>query len=140
MTDKIKVKSAKRRKVASLDKKKAMGGWLFVLPFVIGFLLFEPIATYAAACIIIFVSQRFTYYSKVTFFLGKICLGVYLFLHYASFTLIIYLYREYLWVLLNAGFIIEAATMIYAAQYGIEYSVCRIKAWISKKRSERIGR
>ena len=44
MTDQIKVKSAKRRKVASLDKKKAMGGWLFVLPFVIGFLfIYLPI-------------------------------------------------------------------------------------------------
>ena len=38
MTGQIKTKSVKRRKVASLDKKKAMGGWLFVLPFVIGFL------------------------------------------------------------------------------------------------------
>jgi ABC-type sugar transport system permease subunit len=30
---------AKKRKVASLDKKKARAGWVFVLPFVIGFLL-----------------------------------------------------------------------------------------------------
>ena len=29
----------KKRKVASLDKKKARAGWIFVLPFVIGFLL-----------------------------------------------------------------------------------------------------
>ena len=29
----------KKRKVASLDKKKARAGWVFVLPFVIGFLL-----------------------------------------------------------------------------------------------------
>lgn len=29
----------KRRKVASLDKRKARAGWLFVLPFIIGFLL-----------------------------------------------------------------------------------------------------
>ena len=33
------VKPAKKRKSASLDKKKARGGWLFVLPFVIGFVL-----------------------------------------------------------------------------------------------------
>ncbi len=38
MTEQISVKKpAKRRKTASLDKKKARGGWLFVLPFVIGF-------------------------------------------------------------------------------------------------------
>lgn len=29
----------KRRKVVSLDKKKARGGWLFVLPFILGFFL-----------------------------------------------------------------------------------------------------
>ncbi len=29
----------KKRKIASLDKKKARAGWIFVLPFVIGFLL-----------------------------------------------------------------------------------------------------
>lgn len=30
---------AKKRKVASLDKKKSRAGWIFVLPFVIGFLV-----------------------------------------------------------------------------------------------------
>ncbi len=30
---------AKKRKIASLDKKKARAGWVFVLPFVIGFVL-----------------------------------------------------------------------------------------------------
>ena len=29
----------KRRKIASLDRKKARAGWIFVLPFVVGFLL-----------------------------------------------------------------------------------------------------
>lgn len=34
----------KRRKVVSLDKKKARGGWLFVLPFILGFfLIYLPI-------------------------------------------------------------------------------------------------
>ena len=39
MTTDIKVKAPKRKKSASLDKRKARGGWLFVLPFVIGFIL-----------------------------------------------------------------------------------------------------
>ena len=30
---------AKKRKVVSLDRKKARAGWIFVLPFVIGFLV-----------------------------------------------------------------------------------------------------
>ena len=29
----------KRRRIASLDRRKARSGWLFVLPFVIGFVL-----------------------------------------------------------------------------------------------------
>ena len=32
-------KAPKRRRAASLDKRKAMGGWLFVLPFVLGLVL-----------------------------------------------------------------------------------------------------
>ena len=33
------VKPAKKKKIASLDAKKARGGWFFVLPFVIGFVI-----------------------------------------------------------------------------------------------------
>lgn len=32
-------KAPRRRRAASLDKRKAMGGWLFVIPFVIGLIL-----------------------------------------------------------------------------------------------------
>ena len=99
----------------------------------IGNLIWEPIATYAAALIIIFVSQKYTYYSDVTYFLGKICIGVYLFLHYSSIVLQPYLSNEYLWVLTNAGFIIEVAVMIYAVQYAIEYVISRVKMRVKRK-------
>ncbi len=40
MTNSVKNNApAKRRKIVSLDKKKARAGWLFVLPFVIGFIV-----------------------------------------------------------------------------------------------------
>jgi ABC-type sugar transport system permease subunit len=39
MTKDIKAKAPKRRRSASLEKRKARGGWLFVLPFVLGFIL-----------------------------------------------------------------------------------------------------
>ena len=39
MTNEIKAKAPKKRKIASLDRKKARAGWIFVLPFVIGFIL-----------------------------------------------------------------------------------------------------
>ena len=35
----VNVKAPKRRKIASLDKRKARAGWFFVLPFLIGFVL-----------------------------------------------------------------------------------------------------
>ena len=112
-----------------------LGMLISIVAFVGGFLFFEPIATYAAALIIILVSQKFTYYSGVTFFLGKICLGVYLFLHYSSIVLNGFLNNEYLWVLTNAGFIIEAAVMIYAVQYAIEFALSRIKLALKDKKS-----
>jgi len=39
MTSEIKVKAPKKKKIASLERKKARAGWIFVLPFVIGFIL-----------------------------------------------------------------------------------------------------
>ena len=39
MTKEMQVKPTKKKKNASLDKRKARGGWLFVLPFVLGFVL-----------------------------------------------------------------------------------------------------
>ena len=118
-------------KINALAKKYfATGLSVTIIAFVLGFLFFEPIATYSAALIIIIISQRFTYYNGVTFFLGKICIGVYLFLHYSSIVLWGFLDREYLWVLLNAGFIIEVAVMIYAAQYAIDLLIKRFCAKI----------
>ena len=109
-----------------------IGMLLCISAFVIGFLTWEAIGTYAAALIIILVSQKYTYYSNVTYFLGKICIGVYLFLHFSSIVLQPYLSNEYLWVLTNAGFIIEVAIMIYAVQYAIDYMIDRAKALIKR--------
>ena len=39
MTQDIKLKAPKKRKNASLDKRKSRAGWIFVLPFLIGFIL-----------------------------------------------------------------------------------------------------
>ena len=51
MTENVKVKNVKKKKIASLDKKKARAGWIFVLPFVIGLvfiyipIIFDSIST-----------------------------------------------------------------------------------------------
>ena len=55
MTNELKVKAPKRKKIASLERKKARAGWIFVLPFIIGFILiYLPI---------IFDSIRYTFYT-----------------------------------------------------------------------------
>ena len=109
------------KEINAFAKKHFLSGILITVPlFALGYVFSEAIATYSATAIVILVSQKYTYYSKITFFLGKICIGVYLFLHYSSLVLWGFLDREYLWVLLNAGFIIEVAIMIYAVQYAID--------------------
>ena len=118
---------------AIASKYFKFGMLLSVAAFIVGFLVYEPLATYSAAIIIILVSQKYTYYNPFTFFLGKICIGVYLFLHYSSIVLQPYLEHKYLWVLTNAGFIIEVAIMIYAVQYAIDFSISRVKLWRNKK-------
>ena len=126
-------------KINELAKKYfTVGLSVSIAAFILGFLFFEPIATYAAAVIIIIISQKFTYYSSVTFFLGKICIGVYLFLHYSSIVLQSFLGHEYLWVLLNAGFIIETAAMIYAVQYAMDHLINRLGTKIFTKRADRV--
>ena len=113
-----------------------LGMILSVAVFAIGFVFFEPAATYAAAIIIILVSQKFTYYSSVTHFLGKICIGVYLFLHYSSIVMQSFIDREYLWVLTNAGFIIEVSIMIYAVQYSIDYAIRYVVNTVKSKKEK----
>ena len=39
MQQTVSAPKTKKRKIASLDRKKARAGWIFVLPFIIGFLL-----------------------------------------------------------------------------------------------------
>lgn len=44
MTNSVKATPKKKRRIASLDKRKARAGWIFVLPFVLGFaLIYLPI-------------------------------------------------------------------------------------------------
>lgn len=124
-------------KINSFAKKHfRLGLILSVAVFIVGFIFYEPAATYSAAVIIILVSQKYTYYSGVTYFLGKICIGVYLFLHYSSIVMQEFIHNEYLWVLTNAGFIIEVAVMIYAVQYAIEYSVRHMIRVIESKKEK----
>jgi len=104
-----------------------------MLGFWVGFFTLEFISTYSAALLIIVLSQRITYYSRVTHFLGKICLGVYLFLHFSSLALQPYLSNPYWWMLLNAGFILELSVILY----GIEIIIRKAISFIASAVKER---
>ena len=108
----------------------------FILCFIgfwIGFFTLEIIATYCSALLIIILSQKITYESKVTYFLGKICLGVYLFLYFSTLVLQPYLTNPYWWMLLNAGFILELSVALYGVQILISKGITLVKSQAKKK-------
>ena len=92
-----------------------------IAAFILGFFIWEPLATYAAVAIIITVSQKYIYKSPITHFFGKLAIGIYLYLHFSSIVMQPFISNEYLWVLTNAGFIIELAAITYAAEYALTY-------------------
>lgn len=111
----------------------------FVVCFIgfwIGFFTVECIATYSAALLIIILSQKITYYSNITYFLGKICLGVYLFLFFSSLALQPYLNNPYWWMLLNAGFILELSVILYGVQIFIKNLTSKIYNFIKNKKTK----
>ena len=59
MTENVKVKAVKKKKIASLDKKKARAGWIFVLPFVIGLIfIYIPIIFDSISTSLIFTEKN----------------------------------------------------------------------------------
>jgi peptidoglycan/LPS O-acetylase OafA/YrhL len=105
--------------------------------FWVGFFTLEFIATYSAALFIITVSQKITYDSSVTYFLGKICLGVYLFLHFSSLALQPYVTNPYWWMLLNAGFILDLSVLLYGAQTLIQKFIQGCSTKIKERQENR---
>lgn len=102
--------------------KKYFWQILIVLIFVFVWGLFkaEPFGGYSASLLLICLSQKVTYKSKVTFFLGKICLGVYLFLYFSSFVMHPFVNNQYLWVITNAVFIFALSIILYLFENCLE--------------------
>ena len=101
---------------------------------VIGFIFNEPLSTYGACIFLMTIAQRFTWENKVTYFLGKICIGVYLFLHFSTLTLQHFINNEALWLLLNAGFILLFAVLLYGVIVLIEKGIVLIRIKIIEKK------
>lgn len=101
--------------------------WVFLplslIAMILGFVWFEPVATIAACFFLMTVAQKFTWENKITYFLGKICVGVYLFLHFSTLTLQPFLNNEVWWLLINASFILLLAVLLYGIELLIKRGV-----------------
>ena len=90
-----------------------------VVAYWVGIFLYEPVGAWALCVLIVTALQKFEFKNKVIEKLGKMCLGIYLFLHLS--TLIywnIFLNNVWLWVIVNAftilGFTIILELIILA--------------------------
>lgn len=103
--------------------------------FWIGFFTWEAIGAYSCCVLIVTASQRITYINNISYFFGKICLGVYLFLYPSTLILQSFVTNQYLWVLTNAGLIIEFSVILYAVEYSITYVIKKIVSRIRERKS-----
>lgn len=94
---------------------------LSIVAYIIGLILQEETASGAACVFFIMASFKFDFKSSVTTFLGKISLGVYLFLHFSTLVLSSQFQdKVWYWMLINAGFIFILSVILYFITYLIE--------------------
>ena len=91
---------------------------LGIIAYWVGLFFYEPVASWALCVLIVTIFQKYTFNNKIIEKIGRICLGIYLFLHLS--TLIywnIFLDNVWLWVLVNActifGFTITLEVLIW---------------------------
>lgn len=82
-------------------------------------------AGYIMNFIIVAISTKYRYDNKVILFIGKISLGIYLFLYLSSLILQKFLYNQYLWVIFNT-------LLIFALSIAMHYLI-ELVVWFFKK-------
>lgn len=104
---------------------------LGVIVYWVGMFFYEPVGAWALCVLIVTVLQKYTFQNKIIEKTGRICLGIYLFLHLS--TLIywnIFLDNVWLWVIVNACTILAFTIVLELAIFGIR---CLIKI-VTRKR------
>ena len=99
-----------------------------------GMFFSEPIGAYGACLLIILLSQRITYKNNIMNFLGKICIYLYLFLHFTQMGLQQYRENQYWWTLTNIGLDLVLSLLLYLVLYLIFDGINKIKNIIIEKR------
>lgn len=98
---------------------------------------YEPAAMWALCILIVTLLQKFTFKNKVIEYFGKICVGVYLFLHLTTLILNPYFIDNvWLWMALNSLFIIALAIVLDFAIIGISKFIKIIVNKTSKKQTD----
>ena len=110
-----------------LNKYFYQGLVLFIISIGIGMFLYEPIGAYGACLLIILLSQRITYKNEVMYFLGKICIYLYLFTHFTQMGLQVFRYNQYWWTLTNLGLDLLLSLLLYLCFYLIFNGINLIK-------------
>ena len=101
---------------------------LGIIVYWVGLFFYEPVASWALCVLIVTVLQKFTFQNKIIEKTGRICLGIYLFLHLS--TLIywnIFLVNVWLWVIVNASTILAFTIVLELAIFGITKLISLIK-------------
>ena len=111
-------------KVNHFFSKHFWYSFIFIIPlYVFGLFYKEPIGGYAACIAVVCISQKYTFKSKITHFLGKISLGIYLFLYISSLIMQPFVNNQYLWVISNTILIFALSIGLYF----VEIMLMRIK-------------
>ena len=108
------------------------------IALVIGFIFYEPLSLWGSCLLLMTVAQRYTWNNIVTYFLGKMCIGIYLFLHFSTLTLEPYITNEVLWLVLNASFILFLAILLYGLELLIAKAIGLLRIAASKKKEKQL--
>ena len=117
-----------------LNKYFWQGFIILFISFQLGFFLYEPIGAYSSCFLIILLSQRITYENSVMYFLGKICIYIYLFVHFTQLGLQMFRYNQYWWTFTNAGLILLLSLLMYLAEYLITICIKKIRNYVTLKK------
>lgn len=101
----------------------------------VGMFTWEPSGAYSACLLIPLISLKYDYKNKITFFLGKICIYIYLYVHFTSLLFQSFIDNQYWWVLTNAGLILELSLASYFIEYLITTLIQKLKNYYLQKQT-----
>lgn len=115
------------------NKHFIVGLTLLLIGLTVGMFTWEPLGAYSACILIILVSQKITYNNDVMYFLGKIGIYLYLFVHFTQMGLQMFRYNQYWWTLMNIGLGLLLSLLMYLFEYLILFGVNSVKKILDVK-------